>query len=528
MTQKPLSVLLEMRPALDGYAGIPQETRLLYRALCKADLVAVDGLLQTSLRFIEPGMPILPESNDGADNHIRVNRYSRVVIAIDSKPSAAWIEQAKLFLKRRRVSWALCCATFAKPKRGVALTTFESRHFKNFIWQALFAKSLPFEDFELVTSKTFRICTIPWNVFQSSGLLALKFGKRATYPMLDTRGFDIFIAQTPYPGRVDASTALVIRYHDALPILMPNLFANKSRHQATHYHALLSNVRNGAYFACVSEATRADLLQIFPELGDRAVTIPNIVSHHFYDEESSLSLASGVIRSRLNINAVEAGPAFGTLAEKEIFYATHLGSENLRYLLMVSTIEPRKNHVQLIAAWERLRATTDPSLKLVFVGNLGWDTGPIMKAMRSWIDRGAIFVLNGVPADDLRVLYRHAAATICPSLAEGFDFSGIECMRSGGIAIASDIPVHREVYGNAAVYFAPYDVVGLAKSLGDTLYSADTTQICNTLRASGFKVSEKYLERAILPEWERFLARVVEAPCDGERARLVSPPLVDR
>jgi len=63
-----------------------------------------------------------------------------------------------------------------------------------------------------------------------------------------------------------------------------------------------------------------------------------------------------------------------------------------------------------------------------------------------------VFLLNNVPADDLRVLYRHAAATVCPSLAEGFDFSGVEAMRCGGVVLASDIPVHREVYQDAAHY----------------------------------------------------------------------------
>lgn len=503
-----IDVLLEMRPALDSYAGIPQETRLLFRALCTSDGVDVEGLLQTSLRFLASGMPGPRPEKEEPEPHIRLNRYARVIIAVDSKPANGWFEQAKLFIKRRRVAWSLLTSMVLLRHRRVALSLFEPRHFENFVWQALFVKSLPATDFSLVTGKNFRVCTVPWNIFQSAGLLALKFGKRAIYPHLDTRGFDVFIAQTPYPGRVDASTALVVRYHDALPMLMPNLFANKSRHQAAHYHALVSNVRSGAHFACVSETTRLDLLRLFPELGDRAVTIHNMVPHHFYDESSSSAQVGSIIRSRLNVGAADAVPAFVSLTEKEMFYSTHLAAAGVRYLLMVSTIEPRKNHAQLIGAWERLRSLADPALKLVLVGNLGWDTVPIMKTMRSWIDQGAIFILNSVPADDLRVLYRHAAATICPSLAEGFDFSGIECMRSGGVAIASDIPVHREIYGDAAVYFALHDPYSLANVIADTLYAADSAHRCQLLRTRGGEISAKYLPQAILPQWECFLARI--------------------
>jgi glycosyltransferase involved in cell wall biosynthesis len=57
--------------------------------------------------------------------------------------------------------------------------------------------------------------------------------------------------------------------------------------------------------------------------------------------------------------------------EKDSFYRKAIGDGNFRYLLVVSTIEPRKNHARILAAWEVLKAEVDPSLKLVFVGSLG-------------------------------------------------------------------------------------------------------------------------------------------------------------
>src|SRR5437016_13821346 len=85
-------------------------------------------------------------------------------------------------------------------------------------------------------------------------------------------------------------------------------------------------------------------------------------------------------------------------------------------MLCVSTIEPRKNHVRLLAGWEVLKASIDPGIKLVVVGGLGWDYALTLRGFRPWIDRGELFMLNAVPAADRPVLYRPATATACPSV----------------------------------------------------------------------------------------------------------------
>jgi len=184
---------------------------------------------------------------------------------------------------------------------------------------------------------------------------------------------------------------------------------------------------------------------------------------------------------------------------------------------VVSTIEPRKNHRRLIAAWELIRAECNPPIKLIVVGNLGWDFEPIMRDMRTWIDQGELFVLSNVPADDLRVLYKHAAATVCPSLAEGFDYSGVESMRCGGVVIASDIAVHREVYADAAAYFDPNCTASLAATFKKVLCEQDAKQVQEQLRAHGKKVSARYLPEHILPQWLAFFKKL-KSLCNSWRS----------
>lgn len=502
--RRPVTILLEMRPALDGFAGIPQEVRLLFRGLRTLGSVRVEGMLQTSSRYLSSGLTAKGARKSQA---WRLNRFSNVIVSLAETPYQAVYDRVTNYLRRRLSSlWLALGSTLGVTR--LRLTRFESALFTDFTWRTLFAKSLPASDFDLVAGANHRVCSVPWNTLHLSGLNSLAWRKRAAYPVLDTRGVDIFIGQTPYPAHVRRGTRMVIRYHDAIPVMMPHTIPDKSKHQATHFRALESNVHDGAWFSCVSEATRQDLLRIFPEAEPRAVTIHNMVSHSYFPVDVDEVAARRVVRSRL-YEASGWLPTFLTSREKEGFYARHIEQGLDRYLLMVSTIEPRKNHTRLIAAWEALRATVDPDLKLVIVGTLGWDNKAIELATRGWIERGQIFMLQAVPAPDLRVLYRNAQATICPSLGEGFDFSGVEAMRSGGLCIASDIPVHREVYQDGAVYFDPYATGSLVEAIQDTLYTDDSGPRRERLRSRGIDVSARYTPDHILPQWEAFIARVM-------------------
>lgn len=500
-------ILLELRPALEGFAGIPQETRLLFRGLLMIDGLEVQGMLQTFSR------PLARGTHDGkgafgrhASATTRINRYSRVIVSTAEKPYRTILDRAWTYALQKYESAELTLLTLLGVKK-IKLTNFETRHFGDFVWRTLFAKTLPASDYPLVTSANLKVCSSPWNTMHRAGLNSLNVTAIPRYPRLDTKGIDIFISQTPYPARVDPRTTLVVRYHDALPVLMPHTIPDKSIHQASHFYAGLENVRAGAWFACISESTRQDLLKLFPEAEPRTVTIHDMVSHHYFLEDSSRAHISGIIRARL-YEGVDVLPKL-SVREKDGFYQRALGDPKLRYLLIVSTIEPRKNHARLLAAWEMLKAEIDPAIKLVVVGTLGWDNAELVNAFKTWIDRGQLFMLNAVPAPDLRQLYRHAEATVCPSLGEGFDYSGVEAMASGGVTLSSDIPVHREIYEDASEYFDPYSTASLVNALKKVLYAPDSPAVQARLRARGAEIAARYTPDRILPKWREFLDRLL-------------------
>src|SRR3984957_17843784 len=331
MHKPPLRVLLEMRPALGGHAGIPQAARLLFRSLALLDDVRVEGLLQTHERVLSPGLP--PRGMGwfgGLSTDQQLNRLGRVVIAIEQGTWASHVHATAL-----TISMAVKHLLGGSQK----LTRFDARHFQDFVWRKFFARTLPSDDFAFVMRAAFRIARVPWNAMHICGLVTRSMGY-PLYPRLDTSDFDVMIAETPYPATVSKNTKLVIRYHDAIPLLMPHTIIDRRFHQAFHYRALRKNVESGAWFVCVSDATRRDLVSVFPQAESRSLTIHNMVSRDYFSENSSADGLAEIIQTRINDRIK---PPLDPVFKRRLF-AESEPAESLEFLLIVSTIEPRKNH----------------------------------------------------------------------------------------------------------------------------------------------------------------------------------------
>jgi hypothetical protein len=174
------------------------------------------------------------------------------------------------------------------------------------------------------------------------------------------------------------------------------------------------------------------------------------------------------------------------------------------YLIMVSTIEPRKNHIALVRAFESLLARHRTDLRLLVVGSIGWKAKSILQAMKPLIRRGRILHLTEVPLNELRVLYSHAVASVFPSFYEGFGYPPLESMCCDTPAIVSEVSAHRWVYGEAAYYCDPYRVDSIAQAI---------TQVClrsnPDLRAElidhGRRRVARYRAPAVALQWRALL-----------------------
>ena len=190
-----MKILLELRPALDGHAGIPQETRLLFRGLSTLDGLNVEGLLQSSNRVLARGLP-LPDTAAYRRLSIdqRINRPSRVVVSLRAAEGPGINE--RVGEAGRSVTAPLGLLGRALVGMREPLGLFEGEHFRDFVWRDMFARTLPVSDLPTVAGARMRVARVPWNLVHAAALATRRLGG-PVYPRLDTSGYDVMIAETP-------------------------------------------------------------------------------------------------------------------------------------------------------------------------------------------------------------------------------------------------------------------------------------------------------------------------------------------
>lgn len=124
-----------------------------------------------------------------------------------------------------------------------------------------------------------------------------------------------------------------------------------------------------------------------------------------------------------------------------------------KYMLFVSTLEPRKNVEGLIAAYRALPAKQRAETSLVLVGGRGWQDEGIREAIRQARLAGDKVVLPGyVDTQDMAAMYSGAEAFVFPSHYEGFGLPILEAMSCGTAVITADNSSLPEAGGDAALY----------------------------------------------------------------------------
>lgn len=141
-----------------------------------------------------------------------------------------------------------------------------------------------------------------------------------------------------------------------------------------------------------------------------------------------------------------------------------LGIED-EFILFVGTIEPRKNLLKLVRAFDEIRRQTSLRPQLVIAGGEGW----LMDELFSFVESSGISdrlrFTGYLPDEDLRALYSSCRICVYPSLYEGFGLPPLEAMACGAPVIASRIPALVETLGSAARMVDPADVQALARGI---------------------------------------------------------------
>ena len=132
---------------------------------------------------------------------------------------------------------------------------------------------------------------------------------------------------------------------------------------------------------------------------------------------------------------------------------------NKPYFVMLSTIEPRKNHLLILQIFRKL-AEQDPEScpHLFIIGKRGWEAEQVFDLLdRSTTIKKVVTEVKNCQDAELINYIKHSQALLFPSFAEGYGLPLIEALALNTPVIASNLPVFYEIAADIPEYIDPLD-----------------------------------------------------------------------
>jgi alpha-1,3-rhamnosyl/mannosyltransferase len=208
---------------------------------------------------------------------------------------------------------------------------------------------------------------------------------------------------------------------------------------------------------------------------------------------SEVLSAFGVPPERVTTAHLGVSSTFRPRTEQEVEGTLRtLGLRYRGYVLVVATIEPRKNLARVLEAFTELAPSLRERCPLVVAGAPGWRGGPLVSRLNRVADRGHVRFLGHVGSRELPGLYAGAALFVFPSLYEGFGLPPLEAMASGVPVIVSDRASLPEVVGDAGRMVDPERPDEIAACIAGLLDDEGARR----------QMASRGLERASLFTWD--------------------------
>ena len=272
--------------------------------------------------------------------------------------------------------------------------------------------------------------------------------------ILKKQSIDIFHSPNyVLPFRIKSKTVLTV--HDLITFDFPKLCQLKS---VVYFRlCLVSSVKRAKKIIVVSEKVKTDLLQHIRVSSEKISVIHLGISSIFK------KTINGKIPKRYDID----------------------GS----YILFVGNLEPKKNLIRLIHAYNMFIKAEITSCKLVIAGKNGWKYKSIFQTVKDLDLEKRIIFTGYIPEQDLPVLYSMAELFVFPSIYEGFGIPPLEAMACETPVIASNTGALPETTGGNCILVNPYSIDEIAQAM---LRLIMDNELRNTLIKKGKKWAEYF------------------------------------
>ena len=248
------------------------------------------------------------------------------------------------------------------------------------------------------------------------------------------------------------------------------------------------------------ETHREDLVQ---RARRRLPTMTRVAAHVITDSESvktEITQHLGIPVEKITAVPLAPRPTFQAMRKHDAEEVLRRIGIEQEFILFVGTVEPRKNLITLVRAFDTLMRETDLRPQLVIAGQKGWLTDELYSYVDQSTLRDRVLFTGYVSDSDLRALYSSCRASVYPSLYEGFGLPPLEAMACGAPVITSRIPVIMETSEGAGILINPTNVPELTGALVQLLTSPGKREA----------LSKAGLERAAQFTWERTARRTFE------------------
>ena len=300
------------------------------------------------------------------------------------------------------------------------------------------------DEFFLYSNKPLKINDLPgdnWHIIIDRHRFGGIWAKTRLRRLLVRDRIDVYWEPMNFLPRRIRGVKYVVTVHDIAVYLNPSYgsFTDSILERAF----LPGSCKRADRIVAISESTKKDIVSHFGVTGDKIEVIHNGDSPY-----------TGKERSYSDSQLKECCERWGITPGN--------------YLLFVSTLEPRKNVVTIVKAYDILRSSGRFGGRLVLAGKKGWKSESIFEQIENSPYKEDIIVTGYVSDIDKECFYRNAACFVFPSFYEGFGFPIVEAMSVGLPVVTSDVSSMPEVGGDEAFYI-PADRLTEAGCLADAV-----------------------------------------------------------